>query len=194
VVQYGGKGKRVGIIDIGDGWVYWWGTANMPNRQAQQWQGSSADVAQVYAGWPAIVGDIMRSTPSESVTSVDAKDRSFPATWSQGRVTLLGDAAHPMLTSLGQGAGLSIEDAAVLGHVLVDGSDPVAALRRYETLRQPRARAIVDASRALSEVEQYDRFIPRLKRDMGMLLAPARSMRERLQASLLFDDRAVLSQ
>ncbi|MBA6141235.1 FAD-dependent monooxygenase [Pseudomonas juntendi] len=194
VVHYWGKGKRVGIIDIGDGWVYWWGTANMPNRQAQQWQGSSADVAQVYAGWPAIVGDIMRSTPSESVASVDAKDRSFPATWSQGRVTLLGDAAHPMLTSLGQGAGLSIEDAAVLGHVLVDGSDPVAALRRYETLRQPRARAIVDASRALSEVEQYDRFIPRLKRDMGMLLAPARSMRERLQASLLFDDRAVLSQ
>ncbi|MDH0302428.1 MULTISPECIES: FAD-dependent monooxygenase [unclassified Pseudomonas] len=194
VVHYWGKGKRVGIIDIGGGWVYWWGTANMPNHQAQCWQGSSADVAKVYSGWPPIVADIIHSTPSESIITVDAKDRSFPDTWSQGRVTLLGDAAHPMLTSLGQGAGLSIEDAAVLGHVLADGADPVAALARYQTLRQPRARTIVDASRALSEVEQYDRFVPRLKRDIGMLLAPANSMRERLQASLLFDDRAVLSQ
>lgn len=108
-------------------------------------------------------------------------------------MTLLGDAAHPMLTSLGQGAGLSIEDAAVLGHVLDGQGDHAAALHRYETIRQPRARAIVDASRALSEVEQYDRFVPRLKRDLGMWLAPARTMRERLQTSLLFDDLAVRS-
>ncbi|WP_194792052.1 FAD-dependent monooxygenase [Pseudomonas sp. UFMG81] len=191
VVHYWGKGKRVGIIDIGDGWVYWWGTANMSNQQARQWQGGRAEVARVYAGWPEIVGDIIQATPDEAIISVDAKDRSFPATWSKGRVTLLGDAAHPMLTSLGQGAGMSIEDAAVLGHVLADCADPVAALRRYEAIRQPRARTIVDASRALSEVEQYDRFVPRLKRDLSMWLAPAKTMRERLQLSLLFDDQAV---
>lgn len=193
VVHYWGKGKRVGIIDIGDGWVYWWGTCNMPNLQAQQWRGTSDDVAQVYDGWPKIVGNIIRSTPNEAIISVDAKDRSFPMTWSQGRVTLLGDAAHPMLTSLGQGAGMSIEDAAVLGHVLADDSDHIAALRRYEALRQPRAKTIVNASRALSEIEQYDSFVPRFKRDLGMWLAPARSMRERLQTSLLFDERAVQS-
>lgn len=193
VVHYWGKGKRVGIIDIGGGWVYWWGTANMSNHQAQQWRGSSADVAQVYAGWPEIVTDIMQATPDDAIISVDAKDRSFPQTWSNGRVTLLGDAAHPMLTSLGQGAGLSIEDAAVLGHVLANEPDHAAALRRYEAIRQPRAKTIVDASRALSEVEQYDRFVPRLKRDLSMWLAPAGAMRERLQASLLFDDLAVRS-
>lgn len=193
VVHYWGKGKRVGIIDIGGGWVYWWGTCNMPNRQAQQWRGTRADVAQVYAGWPEIVGDIINATADDAIISVDAKDRSFPTTWSKGRVTLLGDAAHPMLTSLGQGAGLSIEDAAVLGHVLDGQDDYAGALRRYETIRQPRARAIVDASRALSEVEQYDRFVPRLKRDLGMWLAPARTMRKRLQTSLLFDDLAVRS-
>ncbi|EEW05525.1 FAD-dependent monooxygenase [Vibrio mimicus] len=191
VVHYWGKGKRIGIIDIGNGWVYWWGTANMPNREAQQWRGTNSDVAKVYSGWPDIVSDIILSTRSESIISVDAKDRSFPQTWSKGRVTLLGDAAHPMLTSLGQGAGVSIEDAAVLGHVLRDAEDYSAALRRYEAIRQPRARAIVEASRALSDVEQYAQFVPRLKRDVSMLLAPERTMRERLQASLVFDDGAV---
>ncbi|WP_042991345.1 FAD-dependent monooxygenase [Vibrio mimicus] len=191
VVHYWGKGKRIGIIDIGNGWVYWWGTANMQNREAQQWRGTNSDVAKVYSGWPDIVSDIILSTRSESIISVDAKDRSFPQTWSKGRVTLLGDAAHPMLTSLGQGAGVSIEDAAVLGHVLRDAEDYSAALRRYEAIRQPRARAIVEASRALSDVEQYAQFVPRLKRDVSMLLAPERTMRERLQASLVFDDGAV---
>lgn len=191
VVHYWGKGKRIGIIDIGGGWVYWWGTANMSNQEAVGWSGTSADVAKVYEGWPAIVSDIIHATPSKAIITVDAKDRSFPATWSKGRTTLLGDAAHPMLTSLGQGAGLSIEDSAVLGHVLSMSTDHQAALRRYESIRQPRAKAIVDASRALSDVEQYDQFLPRLKRDVGMLLAPAKTMRERLQASMLFDDFAV---
>jgi 2-polyprenyl-6-methoxyphenol hydroxylase and related FAD-dependent oxidoreductases len=166
----------------------------MSNQEAVGWSGTSADVAKVYEGWPAIVSDIIHATPNEAIITVDAKDRSFPATWSKGRATLLGDAAHPMLTSLGQGAGLSIEDSAVLGHVLSTSTDHQAALRRYESIRQPRAKAIVDASRALSDVEQYDQFLPRLKRDVGMLLAPAKTMRERLQASMLFDDFAVHAQ
>ncbi|QMV14756.1 FAD-dependent monooxygenase [Vibrio spartinae] len=194
VGHYWGKGKRIGIIDIGNGWVYWWGTANMPNHEARQWRGTNADVAKVYAGWPDIVSDIILSTPSESIISVDAKDRSFPQTWSKGRVTLLGDAAHPMLTSLGQGAGMSIEDAAVLGDVLRNAEDYSAALRQYEAIRQPRAQAIVEASRALSDVEQYEQFLPRLKRDVGMRFVQKRTMRERLQASLVFDERAVYAQ
>ncbi|EHD22118.1 Zeaxanthin epoxidase [Brenneria sp. EniD312] len=191
VVHYWGEGKRIGIIDIGGGWVYWWGTANMSNQEAQGWTGTNKDVAAVYSGWPDIVKNIILATPSDAILTVDAKDRSFPEIWTRGRVTLLGDAAHPMLTSLGQGAGMAIEDAAVLAYALKNTDDYGAALRNYEEMRKPRARSIANASRALSDVEQYDRFVPRLKRDIGMLLAPKDAMRERLRESLWFDSQWV---
>ncbi|MBI6550295.1 FAD-dependent monooxygenase [Xenorhabdus lircayensis] len=191
VVHYWGSGKRIGIIDIGNGWVYWWGTANMLPHEAKSWQGTNKDVAEFYTGWPDIVHDIILATDSTSIIAVDAKDRTFPETWTKGRVTLLGDAAHPMYTSLGQGAGLSIEDAAVLGYTLRNTDDYAEALKKYEAIRQPRARAIVDASRALSEIEQYDSLVPRVKRDVGMWFASQKTIRERLRESLLFDDIAV---
>lgn len=57
-----------------------------------------------------------------------------------GPVTLLGDAAHPMLPFLAQGAALAIEDAAVLAHCLQHAGDDIAgAMRRYEHLRRRRA-------------------------------------------------------
>src|SRR5262249_10312255 len=59
--------------------------------------------------------------------------------WGKGPATLLGDAAHPMLPYLAQGAAMAIEDAAVLAQRLADARDhPAAAMRRYE--RQRRAR------------------------------------------------------
>jgi salicylate hydroxylase len=60
--------------------------------------------------------------------------------WAQGPVTLLGDAAHPMLPYLAQGAAMAIEDAAVAAHCLARlPDDPSAAWRRYETMRRRRA-------------------------------------------------------
>ena len=60
--------------------------------------------------------------------------------WSAGRIALLGDAAHPVLPFLAQGAALAIEDAVTLAASLAaDPDDPAAAFHRYEVLRRPRA-------------------------------------------------------
>ena len=83
-----------------------------------------------------------------------AYDREADEQWGDGPVTLLGDAAHPMLTSLGQGAAIAIEDGAVLAHCLKTIDDPQAALRAYEDRRRDRARGMVLASRGLSRTEQ----------------------------------------
>jgi salicylate hydroxylase len=58
--------------------------------------------------------------------------------WGEGPVTLLGDAAHPMLPYLAQGAAMAIEDAAVLAECLDRNPDAPAALRQYEASRLPR--------------------------------------------------------
>jgi salicylate hydroxylase len=76
-------------------------------------------------------------------------DRPPLASWGRGPVTLLGDAAHPMLPFLAQGAAMAIEDAAVLARELVRAppGDRSAALRRYEAARRPRTARVQNAAR-----------------------------------------------
>ena len=75
-------------------------------------------------------------------------DRDPVPQWTRGRVTVLGDAAHPMLPYLGQGACQAIEDGCVLAAALAaEPRDPLAAFARYERSRRPRASQVVLASR-----------------------------------------------
>ena len=75
-------------------------------------------------------------------------------TWSRGRITLLGDAAHPMHPFLAQGACQAIEDGAVLGRVLGDsgGSEVQRTLAEYEARRLPRASRVQNSARTLEHV------------------------------------------
>ncbi|MEZ5156848.1 MAG: FAD-dependent monooxygenase, partial [Solirubrobacterales bacterium] len=72
--------------------------------------------------------------------------------WSRGNVTLLGDAAHPMLPFLGQGACSALEDAVALGDALGDGSSVEEGLASYEAARRPRTAALVKGSRQAARV------------------------------------------
>ena len=75
-------------------------------------------------------------------------DRDPIPRWTRGRVTLLGDAAHPMLPYLGQGACQALEDGTVLATALTaEAADPVRALDRYERTRRPRASRVVLTAR-----------------------------------------------
>jgi salicylate hydroxylase len=75
-------------------------------------------------------------------------DRAPSRRWGQGPVTLLGDAAHPMLPHLAQGAAMAIEDAAVLARELARRpGDPAGALRNYEAARQQRTARVQRAAR-----------------------------------------------
>jgi 3-hydroxybenzoate 6-monooxygenase len=76
-------------------------------------------------------------------------DRDPIRHWSQGRVTLLGDAAHPTLQSLAQGACMAIEDAVCLAQMLEVSDDVVTAFRRYETARYLRTARVQYESRYL---------------------------------------------
>lgn len=156
VLHYWGSGQRFGLLDIGHGQTYWFGTKNMPVERAADWQGTKDEIVQAYAGWADEVQAAIRATPEEDIIAIPARDRAFLEHWGDGRVTLLGDAAHPMLTSLAQGAAMAIEDAVVLAGTLAGADDLTAALRGYEDRRRERTRAMVHASHALSEQEQLE--------------------------------------
>ncbi len=171
--HYWGAGERFGLMDIGGGNVYWWGTKNVPVEVARDWQGGKAEVAAAYADWAPEVRAVIAATEESAIVGVPAQDRRFSDQWGDGPVTLVGDAAHPMLTSLSQGAGSAIEDGYVLAHHLATASDPVAALRNYEQERIPRTRKLVAGSRRLSRTEQLEQPIARAVRDLALRYMPS---------------------
>jgi salicylate hydroxylase len=99
-------------------------------------------------------------------------DRSPLPRWSDGSVTLLGDAAHPMFPFFAQGAAQAIEDAAVLASCLAGGlDDPVRALRRYDTLRIPRTSRLQQLSHARSDINHLDDGPQQRARDRSLAQA-----------------------
>ena len=88
---------------------------------------------------------IMRAAPRGTVRHDQLFVRQPLERWGQGNVTLLGDAAHPVLPHTAQGAALALEDAVALGLALRHAADPVAALRRYEHVRAARTRRVIRA-------------------------------------------------
>jgi 2-polyprenyl-6-methoxyphenol hydroxylase-like FAD-dependent oxidoreductase len=184
--HYWGRGQRFGLVDIGGGDVYWWGTRNMPAEQAADWRGGKAGVQRLYAGWADEVRQVIAATPEEDITSLPAQDRPFLEQWGDGPVTLLGDAAHPMLTSLGQGAAIAIEDGAVLAHCLKTIDDPQTALRAYEDRRRERARGMVLASRGLSRTEQLQNPFQTFARGLYFRFVSERTLDRQNEQALIF--------
>jgi len=104
------------------------------------------EVLERYAGWHESLLRLFAAAQTWYKWAL--YDRDPIPRWTRGRVTVLGDAAHPMLPYLGQGACQAIEDGAVLATALsAEASDPVIGLARYERTRRPRASRVVLTSR-----------------------------------------------
>ncbi|MHB0705176.1 FAD-dependent monooxygenase [Roseomonas mucosa] len=108
--------------------------------------GSVEELRAEYAGYHPEARALLAACDSVLKTALYERD-PLPS-WSRGRVTLLGDACHPMMPFMAQGAGMAVEDAVVLARCLHEGmADIPAALRRYERARLARTAEIQVASR-----------------------------------------------
>lgn len=105
-----------------------------------------------FEGWHPDVRALMARAPAGSLIRWGVFQRQPLKTWTTGRVTLLGDAAHPMLPFLGLGAAMAIEDGVVLGEAVSRSSDLHAALQLYETTRIPRTTRVFEGSRLQGEI------------------------------------------
>lgn len=117
-------------------------------ERAESWvgAGTTAEVLAQFEGWSPTMRKAIEST--DELLIYPLFDRLPVPKWGEGRVTLLGDAAHPMFPFLAQGAVQGIEDAWVLASCLrgvsADGAE--AALRRYETRRMARTANVQERS------------------------------------------------
>jgi 2-polyprenyl-6-methoxyphenol hydroxylase-like FAD-dependent oxidoreductase len=173
-----GRGARFGMMPISRGRVYWFGTANMAGGAAEPLDGRKCDLLRRFADWHAPIEALIQATDEAAILRNDIYDRPALSQWSEGRVTLLGDAAHPMTPNLAQGACQAIEDAAVLAKCLSADSDVVSALHAYEAWRIGRTRAIALQARRVGAVGQWRNPLACWLRDAALHQAPA-SLRAR---------------
>jgi len=112
-----------------------------------------------FTGWDQGLLDLIDRIPEGELYKWPLFDRDPIAQWTFGRVTLLGDAAHPMLPFLGIGASMAIEDALVLQRTVAEAGDLVDGLVRYERARADRAAEVILTSREQGRVIQGEKVI-----------------------------------
>jgi salicylate hydroxylase len=105
---------------------------------AESWseQGNPDDLRAAFAAWDPHLRAILEGVEETFIWGIF--DRAPLPRWSTGRVTLLGDACHPMQPHMAQGAAQALEDSVALTACLQQSGDIAAALARYEALRKPR--------------------------------------------------------
>jgi salicylate hydroxylase len=124
------------------------------NAQASQWQAEGWSIPacvkeflSLFDDFPESVQELIAAIPEQDLFKWGLRDREPLQMWTRGRVTMLGDAAHPMTPYLGQGACMAIEDGMILGRAFAGSRDLEEAFSRYEAARRDRANGIQLASR-----------------------------------------------
>ena len=138
--------------------------------RAESWtaEGSVDDFAAQFGGWDERVTGLVSAAPSALLYAM--YDREPLDRWVAGRVALLGDAAHPMLPALAQGACQAIEDAAVLAGCLRHATRETAppALLQYEAARRERATRVQELSRRRQDFNHLPDGDAQRRRDEGL--------------------------
>ncbi|MBT9394262.1 FAD-dependent monooxygenase [Hymenobacter sp. NST-14] len=153
---WGDAGRRFGYVPVGGGQVYWFACLNSPQPRNPKFQAySPADLQRAFGAFPDPVPQLLARTGSHQLLWNDIQDLPPLAHFAQGRILLLGDAAHATTPNLGQGAGMAVEDAAVLARCLASSpTDIAAAFRAFERRRRSRTARVVRTSWHLGRVGQ----------------------------------------
>jgi 2-polyprenyl-6-methoxyphenol hydroxylase-like FAD-dependent oxidoreductase len=151
-----GAGERFTSYPVGPRQLYWLAVRNAPPGEEDGAAGPKPHLLRHYREWPAPIPAVIAATEASRILRADSSDRPPVRRWGEGRVTLLGDAAHPMTFNLGQGACQAIEDSVVLGKCLGQAGDLAAALRDYEARRFARTAAMVVNSRHLGRLGRLE--------------------------------------
>jgi 2-polyprenyl-6-methoxyphenol hydroxylase-like FAD-dependent oxidoreductase len=165
-----GRGARFLFYRIGPSEVYWEGTFAAAAGGAEAEGARKEAVLERFRGWAAPVETIVAATEPTAISRADMYDRPPSKHWGQGRVTLIGDAAHAMTNALGQGANQAIEDSLVLARCLADADDPAAGLRGYEAERIPRTTKFASMSWSLARASRLHNPVACLLRNAGLTM------------------------
>ncbi|MFE4334685.1 FAD-dependent monooxygenase [Streptomyces sp. NPDC056831] len=166
-----GRGALWGTQPLKDGRIYAYGAAVAPagDRAADD---EKAELMRRFGGWHDPIPSIIAAAQSGQVLRNDVYQLTDPLpSFHRGRTVLVGDSAHAMAPSLGQGGNQAVEDAIVLAHHVIPGRDLGGGLAAYTADRLPRTSAIVRKAAQASRL-------------MRLTSAPAVALRDALMSTV----------
>lgn len=158
-----GAGLRFWCAGLEGGRVYWYGIVKREHDVVDVGQ-----LLELFSGAHEPIPDIIRATPIQTVVATPIQDRPPTPGWSQGRVTLLGDAAHPSTPDLGQGACQALESAATLASCCSASRSLIDAFQNYERRRFERAAAVSALARAVAQSSNLEHPVALRARDLAI--------------------------
>lgn len=185
--EYWGRGKRFGIVPLGNRRIYWYATANLPPGQTPSPAQRKETLLRRFARWHSPVKTVIAATPAEAILYNDIYDFPPLQQWRRGRVVLLGDAAHATTPNLGQGACMALESSLALARCLADGKDLRNSLRQYEAERMPRTAWITRRSYRVGRLGQLENPLACLLRNMIVWLTPEQIMKKSIEKAVGYE-------
>jgi 2-polyprenyl-6-methoxyphenol hydroxylase-like FAD-dependent oxidoreductase len=147
-----GRGSLFGVARLNGSQAYWWASTRRRESDGEEPATEKSSLLRAFSRWHGPIAELIAATPPEAIIRTCLYERPSLERLGVGRIALVGDAAHPMLPNLGQGACQAIEDAVVLADELDATDDVVTALGRYDSRRAQHTAAVVKASRQMSRV------------------------------------------
>lgn len=170
------RGKSLILLDTGEGYVSWALEMIFPTlHRSQSPETAKAQVLQELSKWHPALRELINLTDADTIVERPVCEPIILPQWSDGRVTLIGDAAHPMAPFLGQGTNTTFEDVWALSACLSQQDNLETALEQYETSRIERAH-IIQYRTLFSAAQMLNPFLrPRwFKTSLGIVPEQAR--------------------
>lgn len=171
--EYWGPGSVFALVPVDKGRLFWLAT-----KRAAPGAPFEPDpipgLLKRHRDWVPGIAQVIEATPSQEVLQHELLDRRPPKRWVGSRIALLGDAAHPMLPFLGQGACQALEDAQALARALRTTPEIPSALRVYQAQRRKRAASITTSSRRIGKIAHLRAAPMRVVRDRAVAAIPDR--------------------
>jgi 2-polyprenyl-6-methoxyphenol hydroxylase-like FAD-dependent oxidoreductase len=152
---WGVKG-RIGILPLTDDRIYWFACTNSKQNDAQFKNFKSKEIAEHFKDFHQPIPSIISQTKDEDILWNDVSDLEPIHQYAYGNILLIGDAAHASTPNLGQGACQAIEDAIVLADEICKQPNIISAFKQFEKRRIKRTHFIVNSSRRLGEIGQWE--------------------------------------
>lgn len=161
-----GRGCQFGITPMSQGRAYWFIQKYAPEGAEDNSGKRKNGLLELFHDWHDPIPAVIEATAETDILRNDIYELQHLHHWSQGRVTLLGDAAHAMTPNLGQGACQAIEDAVVLADSFKGTTNVTTALQNYEKRRIARTNRTTRLAHFIGKAVQWENPILAVPRNI----------------------------